>query len=97
MITDQQARIACDRNPFCLPHFVWYSGTETDYDIVEASLKDAGWIVDNGEHICPACVPEWEAERRAEQSEYEADAAHESRLMDQDNARDINRMSRRVG
>lgn len=37
---------------------------------------------------------EWMArEENAEQAEQEADAAHESRLMDRDNAADINRMN----
>lgn len=73
MITNQQARIACDHKPHCLPAFVWYEGTETDYDTIEAALKDEGWIVDNGEHICPACVMEYESEQRELAGERERD------------------------
>lgn len=74
MITEQTAKIECDRGPICEPALVRYAGTETDHDAIEAALKDDGWIIDLGEHICPACAFEYRSEQRELAREAERDA-----------------------
>jgi hypothetical protein len=86
MIDGIEITITCDRMPVCKPIKITQDGPEVDYDLLAQSLALYEWIERNGDHICPACRYEYEAEMRLN----EPDAAHESRLMDRDNRIAVN-------
>lgn len=93
MIDGIEITITCDRMPVCEPIRITQDGPEVDYDLLKQNLELFDWKEHDGEHICPACVPVWESERRAERRAEKYEHAADERLR----ARDTRAEMRRFG